>query len=70
MHPNVSPRSEQGQKKLAVSYREAAASLGVCERTIWGLVRDGKLNAVRIGRSVRVPVAELERFVADRTANA
>lgn len=64
MAQSMSPRADQGPKKLAVSYREAAASLGVCERTIWGLVRDGKLNAVRIGRSVRVPVAELERFVS------
>ncbi|MBI1309684.1 helix-turn-helix domain-containing protein [bacterium] len=64
MISSVSPRADQGQRKLAVSYREAAAALGVCERSVWGLVRDGKLSAIRIGRSVRVPVAELERFVA------
>lgn len=64
MISSVSPRSDQGQRKLAVNYREAAAYLSVCERTVWSLVRDGKLNAIRIGRSVRVPVAELERFVS------
>lgn len=64
MISSVSPRADQGQRKLAVSYKEAAASLGVCERTVWALVRDGKLAAIRIGRSVRIPVAELDRFVA------
>ena len=57
------PHFDQGQK-LVLTYREAAASLGVCERTVWGLVRDGSLRAVRIGRSVRIPVSELERFLA------
>ena len=66
MTSSVSPRADQGQKKLAVTYREAAASLCVCERTVWQLVRDGKLSVIRIGRSVRVPVAELERLVASQ----
>ncbi|MGZ0174864.1 MAG: helix-turn-helix domain-containing protein [Planctomycetales bacterium] len=56
------PHSDQGQK-LALTYREAAASLGVCERTVWGLVRDGELPAIRIGRSVRIPVKTLQDFV-------
>ena len=59
----IPPTSDQGQR-LALTYREAAASLGVCERSIWSLVRDGSLPAVRIGRSVRIPVSELEKFVA------
>lgn len=64
MNSSVSPHVDQGQRKLAVSYKEAAASLGVCERTIWTLVHDKELAAIRIGRSVRIPIAELERFVA------
>lgn len=62
---SVSPRAEQGQPKMAVSYREGGQALGVCERVVWQLVKDGKLKAIRIGRSVRIPVSELERFVAD-----
>jgi excisionase family DNA binding protein len=62
MLKSVSPRADQGQK-LAVIYREAAASLGVCERTVWGLVRDGELSAIRIGRSVRIPVQALQDLV-------
>ena len=62
--------SDEGQGRLAVTYREAGDALGVCERIVWQLVKDGELKAVRFGRAVRIPVAELERFIADRTANA
>lgn len=55
----------ENQPKLAVTYREAGNSLGVCERVVWQLVKDGRLKAVRIGRSVRIPVSELERFVSE-----
>ncbi len=41
--------------RLTVTYREAGDSLGVCERVVWQLVKDGRLKAVRIGRSVRIP---------------
>lgn len=61
--------SGDGGTRLAVTYREAGDSLGVCERVVWQLVKDGRLRAVRIGRSVRIPVSELERFVAE-TASA
>lgn len=60
--------SGEGGKRLAVTYREAGDALGVCERVVWQLVKDGKLKAVRIGRSVRIPVSELERFVAEVVA--
>ena len=56
MLQSVSPRADQGQPKMAVSYREAGQALGVCERVVWQLVKDGKLKAIRIGRSVRIPV--------------
>lgn len=61
--------SREDGKRLAVTYREAGDSLGVCERVVWQLVKDGRLKAVRIGRSVRIPVTELERFVLE-SANA
>ena len=68
MSASATPRNDRGNK-LAVTYREAADSIGVCERTIWGLVRDGQLRAIRIRRSVRIPVAELERFVSEPAAS-
>lgn len=62
--------STNTRQKLVVTYREAAESLGLCERKIWQLVKDGELKAVRVGRSVRIPVAELERFVTERASVA
>ena len=54
-------------KPLAVTYTEAGRMLGLCSRVVWQLCKDGKLKATRIGRSVRISVAELERFIADQT---
>ncbi|NQV22936.1 MAG: helix-turn-helix domain-containing protein [Rhodopirellula sp.] len=68
MSASETSRNDRGNK-LAVTYREAADSIGVCERTIWGLVRAGQLRAFRVGKSVRIPVAELERFVSETTAS-
>lgn len=64
MLSSVSPTADQGP--MAITYREAGHKLGVCERTIWGLVRDGKLRSLKIGRAVRIPVTELERFIAQQ----
>lgn len=50
--------------RLALTYHEAAQTLGVSERTVWQLVRDRKLKACRIGRAVRIPVAAIEQFLA------
>jgi excisionase family DNA binding protein len=63
------PTANEGRRpeRLALTYSETAKSLGVCERVVWQLVKDGKLRAVRIGRSVRIPVQELNQFVADRS---
>ena len=62
--------SGEGGTRLAVTNRETGDSLGVCERVVWQLVKDGRLKAVRIGRSVRIPVNELERFVAESASAA
>lgn len=46
-----------------LTYREAGKTLGVTERTIWTLVDQGVLPAVRFGRSVRIDPADLRRFI-------
>ena len=55
--------STSRDRQLAVSYREAAQMLGVCERVVWGLVKQQRLKAMKIGRSVRIPISELKRFI-------
>lgn len=47
---------------------EVAAALGVGRATAYELMASGVLPTVRIGRAVRVPRAELERWVRRQTA--
>lgn len=42
--------------------REAAAWLGISERSLWSLTQRGDLTAVRIGRSVRYLLADLKAY--------
>jgi excisionase family DNA binding protein len=43
---------------------EACEMLSVCRTTLYGLVRNGEIKTVKIGkRGVRVPVSEIHRFV-------
>jgi excisionase family DNA binding protein len=54
--------------QLAVTYEKAAELLSVSPRTVWSLVASNELRAVRIGRRcVRIPKAEIERFLAEHT---
>jgi excisionase family DNA binding protein len=46
-----------------LTYRQAAEVLGVSERSIWTLVDQGTLPAVRFGRSVRIDPADLRAFI-------
>ena len=46
-----------------LTYRQAAEVLGVSERSIWTLVDQGTLPAVRFGRSVRIDPVDLRAFI-------
>lgn len=46
-----------------MTYRQAGELLGVTERTIWTLVDQGKLPAVRFGRSVRIDPVDLRVYI-------
>lgn len=57
-------------RPVALSVNDAASALGVSPRTIWILVRNGSLPALRIGTRVLIPYNDLQDFVtsrADRT---
>jgi excisionase family DNA binding protein len=49
--------------RLALSEPEAAARIGVSERQVRTLIRDGEIAALHIGRRVLIRVAELERYL-------
>lgn len=48
---------------LALTIRQTAEALQVCEKTIWTLTKAGRLRAIRIGRAVRYDVADVRRFI-------
>lgn len=43
--------------------REIAAQLQVCERTVYQWIRDGKLEAVRFGSTIRVPEEAIQKMM-------
>ncbi len=49
-----------------LSVREVADALGVHPETIRRLIHDGRLDAIRVGRVLRIGRAELDRFVASQ----
>jgi excisionase family DNA binding protein len=64
--PPVDPETPPDQDvvvKLLLHYSEVGQALGLSETAVRNLVRRGEINAVSIGRSRRIPVAELERYV-------
>ena len=46
-----------------VKSRKAAAYLGICERKLWELAKDGRIPSVRIDRSVRYDIDDLDAFI-------
>lgn len=50
--------------RLLLRVEEAAEALGVSRTTLYELLKVGHIHAIHIGRSVRVPVASLEEYVA------
>jgi excisionase family DNA binding protein len=50
--------------QLLLTPEEAARALRVGRTTVYALMKIGELRAVYIGRSCRLPIAELERYVS------
>ncbi len=60
--------------RLLLTMREAAEALGLCERSVWQLIDRGDIRVIRLpgrgraARAIRVPFAELERWINDQLA--
>ncbi|HUV63376.1 MAG TPA: helix-turn-helix domain-containing protein [Sedimentisphaerales bacterium] len=48
---------------LLLTPREAARTLSICERTLYGLTKVGELRVVKIGRAVRYDVGDLRAWI-------
>lgn len=54
---------------LLVDVAKAATILAISRSSVYQLIWDEQLIPIRIGRSVRFSIAQLEHFVADRTSH-
>jgi excisionase family DNA binding protein len=52
---------------LLIPVPEAARLLGIGQTHAWGMVREGTLPAVRLGRAVRVPRSHIDSLVEEAT---
>lgn len=53
---------------LALSVADVAQLLKIGRDSAYSLVRSGAIHSVRIGRLLRIPRTEVERFLADESA--
>jgi excisionase family DNA binding protein len=51
-------------KAMLVTVPEAAVLLGVSKQTVWTWVYRREIGSVKIGKSRRIRVSEIERFVS------
>jgi len=54
--------------KLLYTVREAAALLSISERKLWTLTNTDELKCVRMGRSVRYSINNLQEFIVKQTS--
>jgi excisionase family DNA binding protein len=57
-------------EQLTVSVQTAAERLGIGRDSLYGMVREGRVRSVKIGRRIRIPISELERFLERETGTA
>lgn len=52
-----------------VSYPEAERYSGLSHTTLWRYVTSGEIKAARVGRSVRIHLPSLRRFMEEKAGN-
>lgn len=62
--------SDDSTRPLLVDVAKAAKILSISRSSVYQLIWNEQLTPVRIGRSVRFSIAQLDQFVADRIAEA
>jgi len=51
------------QQQRLLRVRQAAEYLSICERSLWTLIKLGKIPSIRLGRSVRIDLCDLDAFI-------
>ena len=50
---------------LLLKPEDAARQLGISRSTVFDLIAHGKIGSLKIGRSRRIPLTELRRFIEE-----
>ena len=67
IHPQ--PTTVPGyQERLLLRPREVAVATGLSRSMVYELINRGEIPAIRVGKSVRVPVAELQQWIREQAA--
>jgi len=63
-------KSDNGAEapKLAISINDFCARVGICRATFYELLNQDKVRTILIGRRRVIPVAEVERLMAEGTS--
>jgi excisionase family DNA binding protein len=60
----VNPRSKEPRPAL-LTVKQAAGMLNLGRSTVYQLIADGRLDVVHIGRSTRVPIDAITKFISE-----
>ena len=52
---------------LLLTPQQAAEALAISPRKLWAMTASGEMPHIRLGRCVRYPVADLQRWIEDQT---
>ena len=63
MKTQPKPISEITHGKPLLTMKAAARTLAISTKTVQRLLANSSLDCIRIGKSVRIPIEALERFV-------
>ena len=52
-----------GAKTLLLTPQQAAVALAISPRKLWGMTDSGEMPHLRVGRCVRYPLDDLQRWI-------
>ena len=58
--------SSEGRRKRLLTSKEAARYLGISERHLWAITASGDLPCIKVGRSVRYAIDDLNGYIDSR----
>ena len=58
------------ESNLLLTASQAADSLAISPRKLWGMTASGEIPHIRLGRCVRYPVADLQRWIDQQKQEA